>query len=317
MRSPTARTGLVRRPSQTARAWIPGTPKATSAPAASRHSATSCPPVRTLTVCATAAILSRRMPRDPRHDVLFEPLQIGPKTLRNRFYAGAALHRLREREARLPGPFPRHEGGGRLGGGLHRVRARLSRLRLCAGTCPPVSGTRTTCEPRAHGRARPTSTAPLAGDRADPQRRPCDEPRVALPGDRALPGRERLLARSSSPRRWSTRTSTASGATGCGRRSSAARRGPRHRLRLRRALLPAAPVPLALLQQAHRRVRRLASRTVRASGSRRSRPCGRRSVTTARSPFGSASRRSGQPASSSTRASASFASPTTSSTSGT
>jgi dimethylamine/trimethylamine dehydrogenase len=27
------------------------------------------------------------MPRDPRHDVLFEPVQIGPKTLRNRFYA--------------------------------------------------------------------------------------------------------------------------------------------------------------------------------------------------------------------------------------
>ncbi|HET9213718.1 MAG TPA: FAD-dependent oxidoreductase [Gaiellaceae bacterium] len=26
------------------------------------------------------------MPRDPRHDVLFEPLAIGPKTLRNRFY---------------------------------------------------------------------------------------------------------------------------------------------------------------------------------------------------------------------------------------
>ncbi|HSK17117.1 MAG TPA: FAD-dependent oxidoreductase [Gaiellaceae bacterium] len=27
------------------------------------------------------------MPRDPRHDLLFEPLRIGPKTLRNRFYA--------------------------------------------------------------------------------------------------------------------------------------------------------------------------------------------------------------------------------------
>ncbi|MGH3022880.1 MAG: FAD-dependent oxidoreductase [Gaiellaceae bacterium] len=27
------------------------------------------------------------MPRDPRHDVLFEPVRIGPKTLRNRFYA--------------------------------------------------------------------------------------------------------------------------------------------------------------------------------------------------------------------------------------
>jgi dimethylamine/trimethylamine dehydrogenase len=26
------------------------------------------------------------MPRDPRHDILFEPVQIGPKTMRNRFY---------------------------------------------------------------------------------------------------------------------------------------------------------------------------------------------------------------------------------------
>src|ERR1044072_7913669 len=26
------------------------------------------------------------MPRDPRHDILFEPLQIGPKTLPNRFW---------------------------------------------------------------------------------------------------------------------------------------------------------------------------------------------------------------------------------------
>src|SRR4051812_15738576 len=27
-----------------------------------------------------------QMPRDPRHDILFEPVEIGPKTLRNRFY---------------------------------------------------------------------------------------------------------------------------------------------------------------------------------------------------------------------------------------
>ena len=26
------------------------------------------------------------MPRDPRHDVLFEPIKIGPKELKNRFY---------------------------------------------------------------------------------------------------------------------------------------------------------------------------------------------------------------------------------------
>jgi dimethylamine/trimethylamine dehydrogenase len=31
-------------------------------------------------------MLSRQMARDPRHDVLFEPVRIGPKTLRNRFY---------------------------------------------------------------------------------------------------------------------------------------------------------------------------------------------------------------------------------------
>ena len=77
---------LVRRPSQIASAWIPGTPNATSAPSASRLSATRLPPVRALTVCATAAILSRPMARDPRHDILFEPVRIGPKTLRNRFY---------------------------------------------------------------------------------------------------------------------------------------------------------------------------------------------------------------------------------------
>ena len=26
------------------------------------------------------------MPRDPRYDILFEPVQIGPKTAKNRFY---------------------------------------------------------------------------------------------------------------------------------------------------------------------------------------------------------------------------------------
>ena len=26
------------------------------------------------------------MARDPKHDILFQPIEIGPKTLRNRFY---------------------------------------------------------------------------------------------------------------------------------------------------------------------------------------------------------------------------------------
>src|SRR5919197_3264032 len=87
VRSPIVRTELVRKPSQIESAWIPRTPNATRAPRASSVSATSRPPVRTLTACATGAILSPPMARDPRHDVLFEPVRIGPKTLRNRFYA--------------------------------------------------------------------------------------------------------------------------------------------------------------------------------------------------------------------------------------
>ena len=51
------------------------------------------------------------------------------------------------------------------------------------------------------------------------------------------------------------------------------RRGLRHRLRLRRAHLPARPVPVARLQPPHRRVRRLARATARASGWRRSSRC--------------------------------------------
>src|SRR5947208_12345689 len=66
---------------------MPGTPKTAPAPSVSSVSATSRPPVWALTACATGAILSRSMPRDPRHDILFEPVRIGPKTLRNRFYA--------------------------------------------------------------------------------------------------------------------------------------------------------------------------------------------------------------------------------------
>src|SRR5581483_12138648 len=33
-----------------------------------------------------SATRERPMARDPKYDILFEPIQIGPKTLRNRFY---------------------------------------------------------------------------------------------------------------------------------------------------------------------------------------------------------------------------------------
>src|SRR5919108_3229116 len=55
-----------------ARAWTPGSPKATSAPSASSVSTTTCPPMRVLIAPSTRAILTRRMspPAWTREDVL-------------------------------------------------------------------------------------------------------------------------------------------------------------------------------------------------------------------------------------------------------
>ena len=36
------------------------------------------------------------MPRDPKYDVLFEPVRIGPKVMRNRFYQTPALLGVRQ-----------------------------------------------------------------------------------------------------------------------------------------------------------------------------------------------------------------------------
>jgi dimethylamine/trimethylamine dehydrogenase len=61
------------------------------------------------------------MTRDPRHDILFTPLQIGPKDGQEPLLPGAALQR-----RRLPRPLCRrrnapHQGRGRLGRDLHRT----------------------------------------------------------------------------------------------------------------------------------------------------------------------------------------------------
>ena len=44
------------------------------------------PPPPAFDARVSLPVRSRAMPRDPRHDILFEPVEIGPKTLRNRFY---------------------------------------------------------------------------------------------------------------------------------------------------------------------------------------------------------------------------------------
>ena len=60
-----------------------------------------------------------KLARNPKHDILFEPISFGPKTMRNRFLAVSSLHRLWVGAAGNTGLFPWHEGRRRLGGRLH------------------------------------------------------------------------------------------------------------------------------------------------------------------------------------------------------
>ena len=55
------------------------------------------------------------MPRDPRHDLLFEPIRIGPKILKNRFYQVPQCTGAGVAEARRQCRPSRGEGGRRLG----------------------------------------------------------------------------------------------------------------------------------------------------------------------------------------------------------
>ena len=61
------------------------------------------------------------MARDPKYDILFEPIRLGPKTLKNRFYQVPHCIRGRFRETRVSGLPPGDEGRGRVGRDLHRV----------------------------------------------------------------------------------------------------------------------------------------------------------------------------------------------------
>ena len=261
------------------------------------------------------------MRRDPRHDILFEPIRIGPKTLRNRFYQVPHCTGLRHREAAARRPRYRgDEGGGRLGRGLHRV------LRRSAPTPTSRRTSRRSCwddddlrAPGAHVRARPTSTA--RSPASSSTTRASTAPRRAVPrwpGDRPLAARERLpplvVPKAMETRRHPPRP----GATGSRRRGAARDAGFDIVYVYGAPQLPADAVPLALLQQAHRRVRRLA-REPRALLARdpRGRARGRRRRLRDRRRGSRVDALGAVRASSSTRRSRSSGSPTTSSTSGT
>ena len=84
------------------------------------------------------------MARDPKYDILFEPIQIGPKTMKNRFYQVPHCNGSGSREAAEPGALPGDEGGGRLGRRLHRVLLDLAGVRRHATASRRGSGTTTT-----------------------------------------------------------------------------------------------------------------------------------------------------------------------------
>ena len=62
------------------------------------------------------------MPAIRVYDILFEPVRIGPKTLRNRFYQVPHCTGFGVEKPWSQARPPRGQGGGRLGGRLHRVR---------------------------------------------------------------------------------------------------------------------------------------------------------------------------------------------------
>ena len=195
------------------------------------------------------------MPRDPKYDILFEPIQLGPKTLKNRFYQvphciGAGSEK--------PGMQAYHRGMKAEGGwgaccteycSIHpesddtsRVSARIwdeGDVRNLAAMCDRLHefGALAGIELWYGGPARPVHG--VARDSARPV-----ADRIGLRAQHlpALHGPGRHRHRPADVRR---------------RRDPGARGRLRHHLRLRRPRVSAVPVPVPVLQPPHRQVRRL------------------------------------------------------------
>ena len=99
------------------------------------------------------------MPREPKYDILFEPIQLGPKTLRNRFWQVPHCNGAGVGQARHAGEVPRHEGRGWLGRRLHRGVHDLAGRRRHARWSARSSGTTATCATCRRCATRSTSTA--------------------------------------------------------------------------------------------------------------------------------------------------------------
>ena len=211
------------------------------------------------------------MARNPRYDILFEPVRIGPVTAPQPLLPGAALHRHGLRAAASVAPPARDQGRGRLGRRLHRALldpselGRSLRSRFCA------SWDEHDVRALAHDRPRrciatarsPASSSWHGGTHAPNRTTPRSAALAAASAGRlsdfAYPQQARAMDKADirDLPRW---------------QATAARSAPsgrlRHRLCLCRPRLSAAPVPVARAPTSAGRVWRLRSRTARASCAR-------------------------------------------------
>ena len=174
------------------------------------------------------------MPRDPRHDILFEPVPIGPKTMRNRFYQSPHCTSF---GADMPGAQAHirgDEGRGRLGGGQHRVLLGPPLERLARRSSRRGSGTTRT---RATSRAMADLAhehGALAGVELWHGGCVAGNLETRLPAARRQPDDRRRACTRRAATSWTSAASARSRATTSPRREARARRRLRHRQRPRR-----------------------------------------------------------------------------------
>ena len=225
------------------------------------------------------------MGREQRHDILFEPVRIGPKTLRNRFYQVPHCTGFGVEKPWTQAAFR----GMKAEGGWAAVCTEYCSISPESDETPYVSARLWDDEDMRALRMMTDrgARARRAGrGRAVARRRLRRGPRVAAAAAGAVADQQRPGQRGRAKDDGAGRHPPSAGGVGRGRQAGTRRR-VRHHLRVRVAHLPAHAVPVARVQPAHRRVRRHASRTVRGSGWRRSSWSRRRSATTSRSPCGS------------------------------
>src|SRR5712692_1160818 len=194
------------------------------------------------------------MARNPKYDVLFEPIRLGPKTMKNRFYQIPHCNGFGSEKPLSQAFFRSMKAEGGYGAccteycsispesdDCHRVSARL-------WDDDDVKNLSVMTE-MLHGYgALAAAELWYGGPHA-----PCMESRCVPRGPSQIPSDFEHLTYPKQMDKDDIREVQQMYVDAAKR----AGRGVRHRLRLRLALVPAAAVPDALLQQANRRVRRL------------------------------------------------------------